>query len=69
MLSQGATLWKIFCVKKVRILWLRLDWYYAAARIAKIYATQWECSMYDEGDDFIVCGECGEAIYLDDYLI
>ena len=23
--------------------------------------------MYDEGDDFIVYGECGEPIYLDDY--
>ena len=45
----------------------KIDWYYAAVRIAKIYATQWECSMYDEGDDFIVYGECGEPIYLDDY--
>ena len=45
----------------------KIDWYYAAVRIAKIYATQWECSMYDEGDDFIVCPECEEPIYLDDY--
>lgn len=34
----------------------KIDWYYAAVRIAKIYATQWECSMYG-----------GEPIYLDDY--
>ena len=46
----------------------KIDWYYAAVRIAKIYATQWECSMYDgEEDDFIVCPECEEPIYLDDY--
>ena len=46
----------------------KIDWYYAAVRIAKIYATQWECSMQGgEGDNFIVCIECGEPIYLDDY--
>lgn len=46
----------------------KIDWYYVAARIAKIYAAQWECSMHDgEEDDFIVCPVCEEPIYLDDY--
>lgn len=45
----------------------KIDWYFAATRIAKIYGTQWECTDFGEDDDFIVCGECGEPIYLDDY--
>ena len=47
----------------------KIDWHYAAARIAKIYDTQYECSDMcdDDEDNFIVCIECGEPIYLDDY--
>lgn len=47
----------------------KIDWHYAAVRIAKIYGTQYECSDMcdDDEDNFIVCGECGEPIYLDDY--
>lgn len=47
----------------------KIDWYYASVRIAKIYGTQYECSaMYDDDeDDFIVCPECEDPVYLDDY--
>lgn len=46
----------------------KIDWYYAAVRIAKIYTTQWKCSMYDgEEDNFILCPECEDPICLDDY--
>ena len=47
----------------------KIDWHYAAVRIAKIYDTQYECSDMcdDDEDNFIVCIECGEPIYLDDY--
>lgn len=45
----------------------KIKWFDAAVRIAKIYNTHWECTDFGEDDDFIVCGECGEPIYLDDY--
>ena len=44
---------------------VKIDWYYAAVRIAKIYATQWECSMYDEGDkSYCYCPICEEKLDL-----
>ena len=47
----------------------KIDWHYAAARIAKIYDTQYEYSDMcdDDGDNFILCPECQDPIYLDDY--
>ena len=47
----------------------KIDWHYAAARIAKIYDTQYECSDMcdDDEDNFILCPECQDPIYLDDY--
>ena len=50
----------------------KVDWFYAATRIAKIYNTHWVCSdMFDEGDEdgdnFILCPECEEPILLEDY--
>ena len=47
----------------------KIDWHYAAARIAKIYDTQYECSDMcdDDEDNFILCPECQDPIYLEDY--
>lgn len=47
----------------------KIDWHYAATRIAKIYDTQYECSDMcdDDEDNFILCPECQDPIYLDDY--
>ena len=47
----------------------KIDWHYAAVRIAKIYDTQYECSDMcdDDEDNFILCPECRDPIYLDDY--
>ena len=56
------------CVKKVRILWLRLTGIMQLFVLLKFMQLSGECSMYDgEEDDFIVCPECEEPIYLDDY--
>lgn len=46
----------------------KIDWYFASVRIAKIYGTQYECSaMYGDDDNFVICPECMEPIYLEDY--
>lgn len=45
----------------------KINWFDAAVHIAKIYNTHWKCIEFGGDDNFIVCGECGEPIYLDDY--
>ena len=47
---------------------IKIDWLYAALRIAKIYDCQFECEeLFADEDNFFTCPECEEPILLEDY--